>query len=323
MRISVVVPTYQRRDVILRTLDTVFRQELDGEYETIVVVDGSTDGTADALRTLRPPCAFRIIEQPNRGLSAARNAGLRAARGEIVLFLDDDLLCDPGLLRAHSDAHREWQNTIVCGAIKPGPGTENLAFDLHRRVLRNAGSTALEGGELRWPSVAFGANDSAPREILLRAGGYDEAFVNMREEVELGIRLWKAGIRNRYHPGAVVHHSFHKTTEDLVRSDSIRFGRYELLLCRRYPEYRTFSVLSQPFTGRWSRRLMLQFMARFPLSPERPLRLACATAERLRAVPIMRWFGMHLLRARMLTAELRAAVAEAGSWRQFRHEFGR
>ncbi len=101
--ISVVVATYNRRAVLARTLPTLFAQDLPpGQYEVIVVVDGSTDGTAEWLRGLRPRQAFRVLEQPNLGPAAARNAGLAAARGGLILFLDDDILCGPTLLRTQS-----------------------------------------------------------------------------------------------------------------------------------------------------------------------------------------------------------------------------
>ena len=86
VRLSIVVPTHNRRDVLVsRTLPAIFEQDFPAnEYEAIVVVDGSTDGTAEALRKLRPPCSLRIIEQPNRGPSAARNKGIQAASGRLA-----------------------------------------------------------------------------------------------------------------------------------------------------------------------------------------------------------------------------------------------
>ena len=73
-----VISTYNRRDALVsKCLPAIFTQDLPAdEYEVIVIVDGSTDGTGAALRELHPACALRIIEQPNRGLSAARNTGI-------------------------------------------------------------------------------------------------------------------------------------------------------------------------------------------------------------------------------------------------------
>src|SRR5690349_18374024 len=119
MKISVVIPTFQRAPVLARTLPTVFAQDLpSADFEVIVVIDGSTDGTADYLRSLqRPACALRVIEQANRGQAGARNTGMHAARGDIVLFLDDDVLCEPSLLREHLRAHGDSRDRIVSGMI--------------------------------------------------------------------------------------------------------------------------------------------------------------------------------------------------------------
>ena len=90
--ISVVMATYQRRDVLTRTLPTVFDQDFPSEeYEVIVAVDGSTDGTIEMLSAVQAPCAFRVVNQPNRGPAAARQTALDLARGEFVLFTDDDI----------------------------------------------------------------------------------------------------------------------------------------------------------------------------------------------------------------------------------------
>ena len=99
IKLSVVIPTFNRQRVLERTLPSLLAQDFPPEnYEIIVVVDGSTDGTAQMLRELKPMCAFRVLDSPHRGPGAARNLGIRAAVGELVLFLDDDLVCTPGLL---------------------------------------------------------------------------------------------------------------------------------------------------------------------------------------------------------------------------------
>src|SRR6266568_4700806 len=103
MRISVIVATYNRCKLLARTLPALLTQQFpEEEYEVIVVVDGSTDGTLEYLRGLGSYRNLRVLEQANRGQAAAINAGLSAARGEIVLFLDDDIECGPTLIAEHS-----------------------------------------------------------------------------------------------------------------------------------------------------------------------------------------------------------------------------
>src|ERR1035438_8423532 len=85
-QLSVVMATYNRRHILPRAIDSIFKQDLPPtEYELIVVVDGSNDGTTEYLKSLLPPCPLQIIEQTNRGLAVALNRGISAARGKIVL----------------------------------------------------------------------------------------------------------------------------------------------------------------------------------------------------------------------------------------------
>jgi glycosyltransferase involved in cell wall biosynthesis len=88
MKVSVVIPTFNDEGTIAETLDSVFAQRFDGSFEVIVVNDGSTDGTRAVLAKFGD--RIRVIEQPNRGVTLARNAGIREAAGEYIALLDGD-----------------------------------------------------------------------------------------------------------------------------------------------------------------------------------------------------------------------------------------
>ena len=232
---SVVIPTYNRRQMLLRSLQTIFSQDLAPElYEVIVVVDGSTDGTAEALRELRPSCALRVLERPHGGLSPARNDGIWAARGEIILILDDDLLCEPDLLRQHLAAHQGAPPQVVQGSnpvSQESPKT--LAADCYR--FREETQKRAEGDAsdpefcwLLWPTVE--ANSSIHRAVLRQWGAYDVSIPYAREGAEIGMRFWKKGVPFRYLPTAVAHHVIVKKTRDMVCRDAPLWGRNELRL---------------------------------------------------------------------------------------------
>src|SRR5579883_3490344 len=115
LSLSVVIPTRNRAAVLRRTLPTALHQDLpQDQWELLIVDDGSTDDTAAVVQELAGERAYLLV-QPHRGAAAARNAGLRVARGELVLFLDDDLLCDPSLFTHHLDAHREHPGGVIFG----------------------------------------------------------------------------------------------------------------------------------------------------------------------------------------------------------------
>lgn len=108
-RVSIVMPTYNRHDTILRAIGSVRAQSFD-DWELLVVDDGSTDGTSDCVEGLDP--RLRVLRQENQGVAGARNTGLAAARGELVAFLDSDDAWPShhlALATAFFDAHPDEQ----------------------------------------------------------------------------------------------------------------------------------------------------------------------------------------------------------------------
>ena len=105
-RFSVVIPTYQRRDVVVSSVRALAGQEGAPPFEVVVVVDGSDDGSAEVLRALETPFPLSVVGQPNAGRPAACNRGASAAVGELLLFLDDDMEAHPCLLAEHERSHR-------------------------------------------------------------------------------------------------------------------------------------------------------------------------------------------------------------------------
>lgn len=320
--ISVIVATYNRREVLGRCLQALAEQDFPAsEYEIIVVVDGSTDGTQEFLRTLEIAPTLRVIDQPNRGLAAARNAGLRAAAHAIVLFLDDDLLCEPGTLSAHAKAHESGEHIVAFGPVLIGATSADGAAS---RLTRAHYSEQIYGPLARgeqptWPIHArVPPNSSIGRELLLSFGGFDEQFVNAHEDIELGIRLWSAGVKFVYVPGADAEHVYVKSDRDFGGAEAVRGGKYEVMLCRKHPVYRELSVLATAQRGRLFRdgkgdlllkRAAMRGAARGALGIADKLGSASATQEE------------RLLGLQGGLNFLRGAVLEAGSWDAFRNEF--
>ncbi len=98
--------TYNRKHLLGRALEALFNQNFPrDEYEIVLVDDGSTDGTGEFVRTLKPPCKLEYIYQPNSGLAHGRNQGIRHANGHIILFIDDDIVASSNLLAEHVKTH--------------------------------------------------------------------------------------------------------------------------------------------------------------------------------------------------------------------------
>src|SRR5215471_11548772 len=108
VELSVIIPTYNRAEPLRACLAALGKQtQPPMDFEVIVVVDGSSDGTVEMLTHMTTPFRLRVQAQPNSGAAAARNQGARAAAGSLCLFLDDDIVADPQLVAAHVESQRQ------------------------------------------------------------------------------------------------------------------------------------------------------------------------------------------------------------------------
>ena len=130
MKASIIIPTRNRRKVLERTLKYLFLQDYpQDQYEIIVIDDGSTDGTHKMVKAQESPCRLVCLRHEERkGPAVARNRGIREARGEVVIFIDDDIFCPPQFIREHVKYHEKEGNLIVDGpAINIGEGDFSFA----------------------------------------------------------------------------------------------------------------------------------------------------------------------------------------------------
>lgn len=345
MQLSALIPTYNRSELLSRTLPTLFQQSCSPDaYEVIVVVDGATDGTAEVLGKLHPACGFQILEQPNRGQAAARNVALRAARGDLVLFLDDDLLCDPDLIAEHIAAHRSREDQVVFGPIYVSPESPPTLAARWTRSRTNAWFERLHREGASWPLDAkVVANSSVGRKILLGFGGFDEDLFRALEDLELGLRLWRAGVRFRFHPTALTYEFYTRSNRDFIHGNGTFYGRNGVRLARKYPSMRRYGELARYSNGVWfawkcrstpghgeprqhskgslAKVWIMKMAVRMPWF-DVLASLPCWLAERLPKVWALEQIGLPLLLARRAVATLRSAAAEAGGWKNLEREFG-
>ena len=181
-RLSVVVTTYEHAAYLGEALASVRRGQ-PPVHEVVVVDDGSTD-RPDLVVASHP--GVRLLRQDNRGLSAARNAGLRASTGEYVLFLDADDVLVPGGLQASLEAARAHpEAAIVYGAhVRTGPDGRTVTQTVYVPV----DDDDAHGQFLRGNPVGMHASALLRRETVVDAGGFDETLP-AAEDYDLYLRL--------------------------------------------------------------------------------------------------------------------------------------
>ena len=205
-RYSIVIPTFQRREIVGATVSALIRMD-HPSFEIIVVVDGSTDGTSAALAAMRLAVPLQVVEQQNLGASRARNRGAALARGDIILFLDDDMLAEPELLMQHDQAYADGADAVL--GHMPVAASSPRSF-LSRGVAQWAEERrerlAHTGGGLTLPDLLTGQL-SVRRGLFESLNGFDEHFTRGGsfggEDTDFGKRLLDARYHVVFAPAAV------------------------------------------------------------------------------------------------------------------------
>lgn len=249
--LSVVVATRNRAALLPACLDALGRQCTDARFEVVVVDNGSADATADVVErhALRDP-RVRLVAEHVVGLSRAKNAGIACARGDLVLFTDDDVVLPDGWIAAYVEFFSAPRATPVLAGgpvlavaddLSPwpawigAPGTADLPRLYHGAAVRRLGSF-----EQLW-----GANMAARRELLAAVGGFDES-IGVRgevrgtfEDVDLVERVAAYGGECWYVPAAVLYHRTAKTaaTPRALAARAFARGANDVLRARRGSHY--------------------------------------------------------------------------------------
>jgi GT2 family glycosyltransferase len=213
-RMSVIVPTYRRPGLLSQCLSALAGQDAPaGSFEVVVVDDGSGDETAEVLRHhdgSLPALTWR--SQPsNRGPAAARNEAVRLANGELLLFIDDDIVASPSLVATHLRLHEstsdkdgvlgfvDWLPSLRVTPFMRWLDTTTFQFAYHE----------LSPGRLPHPADAFyTCNLSMRRGLFDDVNGFDERFpYPAYEDTELACRLADKGFTLDYRPEALAWHA--------------------------------------------------------------------------------------------------------------------
>jgi glycosyltransferase involved in cell wall biosynthesis len=263
MKLSVVIPTHNRAEILKTTLQKVLAQE-GVEFEVIVVDDGSMDETENTVSSLKREfqgIQIKYIKQEASHQGVARNRGFEAAANGIVVFIGDDIFVEPGFLKTHHDAHEKNpdEEVVVLGFTTWDPALE---VNDYMRFLESSGwqfgYSSLVPGFVQnaEPYKYFYTSNISFKKNLFDFGKFDEQFkVYGWEDIELGYRLWKQGkLRLFYEPSAKAFHHHFLTEEDLpkkmraVGQSAVHFERLhpEVDVVPKGPKLIALKILSSP-----------------------------------------------------------------------------
>lgn len=222
LRISVVVPTYRRPDLLERCLTELTSQDLDRDsFEIVVADDGPGEKTRGVVDRFSRDGVRYVPVEDQHGPAAARNRAWQAARGEIIAFTDDDTLAAPDWLRRGSEAFRDGVAGVAGRIVVPLP---KRPTDFERNM------AGLERGEF------VTANCFYRRDALEAVGGFDERFTApWREDADLFFTLLERGYRLEWAPEAVVVHPLRPGSWGVSLRQQAQ-NAYDALLYKKHPD---------------------------------------------------------------------------------------
>jgi len=265
---SVVVPTFDRLNDLRRVIQAIFDQVsiLSSPCEVVVVDDGSSDGTGRWLDQNASGFGLTVIHQKNAGPAVARNKGVSASTGEIILFLGDDTEPQPGWLRAHLETHRleDSGRPMAVLGYTTFPPKEDSPF---LRWINEYGAQfgyALIKDPTNVPfNFFYTSNISLSRQVFEALGGFREDFPAAAwEDIEFAYRAVESGMLIKYLPSArTIHHHRIRVGSFCARQETS--GRSAAIFSVLHPELEGFlgvpcvgrrlwkTVIERPFLRAW------------------------------------------------------------------------
>ena len=253
-KISIIIPTYNRIEVLKKCLESILDSSFKLSYEVIIIDDGSTDNTvsevANFIKTRKLKNYF-IYKQKNSGPAKARNVGIRKAKSELLLIIGDDSIADNKLLSEHYKWHNtkykkeniavlgynEWSREIEVTPFMEWLDRVGMQFSYFRFNSVNAPSS----------SEFWTCNISVKKCFLMKNGLFDESFPYAAwEDIELGWRLSKYGLKIKYNKDAIVAH-YHPTSFKSVKNRMIKHGYSQMILAEKMGSDYYNRLFNQPF----------------------------------------------------------------------------
>jgi glycosyltransferase involved in cell wall biosynthesis len=218
-RVSVVIPTLNRSAMLATTIDRIQNQTVGHDVYEVLVVDNNSSDNTQAVLTQKAATYrnLKFFSQTKPGAAATRNVGIREAKGDIVVFIDDDIFAEPDLIEKHIHYHTENPGASIIGTVMSP--WEN-STDPFLRYLRDQGifnPYSIACGQPMDFSYYHTGNVSTSRKLLREVDGFNEEFfVYGMEDIELGYRLEQKGCRMTPGIGAKGRHEYFPSCEQFI-----------------------------------------------------------------------------------------------------------
>jgi len=249
MDVSIIIPTFNRKDILQECLQALAHQDGTQRYEVVLVDDASQDGTQEMVEALRTSLSFplTLLRQEKKGPAAARNLGIRNSSGTIILIIGDDIIPVPHLIKEHVEWHLHrypYPRAAVLGLVRWSPQIEVTPF---MRWLEKGGwqfpYEEIEGKtEIGWKYVMT-PNISFKRDFLTEHHlFFDERFLYAAlEDYEFGHRFFQKGGRLYYNPHALGYH-WHSTPLTSACQRMFYVGKSVYILQRIAPQLKPYKI---------------------------------------------------------------------------------
>ena len=265
LTLSVVMPTYDEPERLEAALKSLSQQDYPHEAIQIIVVDDASPHLdSEPLHAAVAPLQLQLLRnEQNQGRARTRNTALRVASGEVVVFLDSDMIVGTNFLRAHAQRHQTHAEAVFVGNVRFASEIPNTSLT---RYIEGRGVHRVDEDKPIPFNCFVTGNSSVRRSTLLRVGFFDEDLTAYGgEDLELGYRLHLAGIPLYYAPEALSYHHHLRSLEPLCRLMQTYGNKSIPILLNKHPELDAVLRLDFIRASAFSpRRLALQ-LALLPL----------------------------------------------------------
>lgn len=240
-RVSIIIPTYNRPTVLRRLLRTLDLQDYPaGQWEVLVVDDGSPGPETQAACQEPYRFSLRFLQQKHGGAANARNLGAEQSRGAILIFLDDDIVVDPGFITALAAEHARYDRAVLMGAFVPPPNGHSTPFHTAAVIYGIAQDTLPEPGDVEFIHVVS-HNLSIKRAHFFEIGCFQDPTDGKQwpnwDDIDIAYRAYQAGFVFRRVAGAGGSHIDYALDDFQAHCKRMnRAGRSAIALFAKFPE---------------------------------------------------------------------------------------